>query len=294
MKEYLYFDKIIKSPDDLNRTLMFGEGAFETFRYKQQLPVFISRHLARLKKTSKLLGIKFPGDLYVETTIEKFVQEHKSDHFNNVIKDLIVKVVLFSAGGAAYSDPSDTTILCVSIKEDDSQRKQTNSLTIGKSRVSSTDIFNAHKTTNYLRSSIERRLAVASGFDTKNDRSKDSAKLLSWGLRTFDTIQVTKKNEPFIKLKVWLGKNENVNAVTYESVYLTIPKRKKNTIKAVIEYNNNLSAPIKKGDKIGVLNVFIKDELKKEIDVFSNENIKKANIFSRLLKSFNFLVWGDV
>jgi len=165
MKEYLYFDKIIKSPDDLNRTLMFGEGAFETFRYKQQLPVFISRHLARLKKTSKLLGIKFPGDLYVETTIEKFVQEHKSDHFNNVIKDLIVKVVLFSGGGAAYSDPSDTTILCVSIKEDDSQRKQTNSLTIGKSRVSSTDIFNAHKTTNYLRSSIERRLAVASGFD---------------------------------------------------------------------------------------------------------------------------------
>ncbi|MBA1337286.1 MAG: D-alanyl-D-alanine carboxypeptidase (penicillin-binding protein 5/6) [Pelagibacterales bacterium] len=141
----------------------------------------------------------------------------------------------------------------------------------------------------------KRRInAVASGFDTKNDRSKDSAKLLSWGLRTFDTIQVTKKNEPFIKLKVWLGKNENVNAVTYESVYLTIPKRKKNTIKAVIEYNNNLSAPIKKGDKIGVLNVFIKDELKKEIDVFSNENIKKANIFSRLLKSFNFLVWGDV
>ena len=141
----------------------------------------------------------------------------------------------------------------------------------------------------------KRRInAVASGFDTKNYRSKDSAKLLSWGLRTFDTIQVTKKNEPFIKLKVWLGKNEKVNAVTYESVYLTIPKRKKSTIKAVIEYNNNLSAPIKKGDKIGVLNVFIKDELKKEIDVFSNENIKKANIFSRLLKSFNFLVWGDV
>ena len=141
----------------------------------------------------------------------------------------------------------------------------------------------------------ERRItAVASGFDNKNSRSRDSAKILSWGLRTFDTIQVTKKNEPFLKLKVWLGKKEHVDVVTYESVYLTVPKRKKKNVKAVIEYNNNLSAPIKKGDKIGILNVFIKGELKKEIDVFSNEDIKRANIFSRLLKSFNFLVWGDV
>ena len=32
----------------------------------------------------------------------------------------------------------------------------------------------------------------------------------------------------------------------------------------------------------------------KTIDIFSGENIKRANIFSRLLKSFNYLVWGDV
>ena len=45
MKEFLYFDKDKLSPEDFNRSLMFGEGAFETFRFKQKLPVFLDRHL---------------------------------------------------------------------------------------------------------------------------------------------------------------------------------------------------------------------------------------------------------
>jgi D-alanyl-D-alanine carboxypeptidase (penicillin-binding protein 5/6) len=53
----------------------------------------------------------------------------------------------------------------------------------------------------------DRRInAVASGFKTKNSRSRESAKMLNWGLRTFDSIQVAKKNEVIVSLDVWLGK----------------------------------------------------------------------------------------
>ena len=85
-----------------------------------------------------------------------------------------------------------------------------------------------------------------------------------------------------------------MKVVVAEDVYLTIPKRKKNTIKAVIEYNGPIQAPIAKGEKLGLLNIYIAGELKKKISIFSDEEIKKANIFSRLFKSFNFLVWGNV
>ena len=37
----------------------------------------------------------------------------------------------------------------------------------------------------------------------------------------------------------------------------------------------------------------ISGELINQIDLLANENILKSNIFSRLLKSFNYLVWGD-
>ena len=149
-----------------------------------------------------------------------------------------------------------------------------------------------------LASSIKvgaRRItAVASGFKTKNSRSRESLKMLNWGLKKFDTIRIAKKDEIFANLKVWLGKKNRVNVVTSEDFYLTVPKRKSKTIKAVLEYEGPIQTPIKKGEKLGQLNVYVSGELRKQIDILSAENIKRSNIFSRLFHSLNYLVWGDV
>ena len=106
-------------------------------------------------------------------------------------------------------------------------------------------------------------------------------------------FDVTKKDEIFAQLNVWLGKKNRVDVVASEDLYLTIPKRKKQTIKAVIEYEGPIESPIKKNQKLGVLNVYISGELHKKIDILSAEDIKRSNIFSRLFKSLNYLVWGD-
>ena len=141
----------------------------------------------------------------------------------------------------------------------------------------------------------ERRItAVASGFKTKNSRSRESLKMLNWGLKKFDTIRIAKKDEIFTNLKVWQGEKNKVNVVTSEDFYLTVPKRKRKTIKAVLEYEGPIQTPIKKGEKLGQLNVYVSGELRKQIDIFSAENIKRSNIFSRLFHSLNYLVWGDV
>ena len=143
--------------------------------------------------------------------------------------------------------------------------------------------------------SRERRItSVASGFNTKNSRSRESAKILNWGMRKFDTIQVAKKDEVLTNLNVWLGKKNQVEVLPSEDVYLTIPKRKKKTIKAVIEYNGPIQAPIKKGDNVGFLKIYESEELIKEVQILSAEDIKRSNIFSRLFRSLNYLVWGDV
>ena len=141
----------------------------------------------------------------------------------------------------------------------------------------------------------DRRItSVASGFKTKNSRSRESLKMLNWGIRTFDTIKITNKNESFEKLDVWLGKKDTVDVYAEDDIYITVPKRKKRIIEAVLEYNGPLEAPISKGDTIGFLKVYLSDELIKTVEILSNEDIKKANIFSRIFNSFNYLVWGDV
>ena len=141
----------------------------------------------------------------------------------------------------------------------------------------------------------ERRLiAVASGFATKNDRSKQSLKLLTWGLTKFETVKIAEKNKTFTTIEVWHGKKSNINAYVENDIYTTIPKAKKKYLKVKIVYDGPIAAPINKNETIAKLNIFFKDENIGTYDLLALENIKRQNIFSRLLTSINFLIWGDV
>ena len=141
----------------------------------------------------------------------------------------------------------------------------------------------------------ERRLiAVGSGFKTKKLRSKESAKLLTWGITNFDTIEIVKKNIKLTELDVWHGKKNKVGVHVNSDIYKTIPKARKRYLKAVVEYDGPIIAPIEKDQEIGKLKIFYKDELKSEHLLFASDNVKKLNVFSRLIKSINYLVWGDV
>ena len=114
----------------------------------------------------------------------------------------------------------------------------------------------------------------------------------------FDAIQITKKNEKIDDLDVWLGKKDKIGVYINEDFYKTIPKveslYKKKFLKAVIQYNGPILAPIKKDDVVGKFKVFYKDDLIKEYNLYASEDIKKVNMFSRILKSINFIIWGDV
>ncbi len=139
-----------------------------------------------------------------------------------------------------------------------------------------------------------RLISVGSGFETKNSRSKESTKLLIWGLTNFDTIQVSKKNETVSTLNVWLGKKDTVDVYIKDDLYINVKRGKKRNLKVEIEYKGPIEAPIIKDTNVGVLKIYLEDNLINEKKLYAKESVKKVNIFSRLLKSFNFLIWGDV
>jgi D-alanyl-D-alanine carboxypeptidase (penicillin-binding protein 5/6) len=139
-----------------------------------------------------------------------------------------------------------------------------------------------------------RLIAVGSGFNTKNDRSRESAKLLTWGFTRFDLVEIAKIDTPIDNVDVWLGKKDKVGAYVKTNIYKTIPKAQKKKLNVSITYNGPIHAPIKKDDILGKLQVTFKGELIEEYDLFAFEDVKKLNVFSRLVKSINFLIWGDV
>ena len=149
-----------------------------------------------------------------------------------------------------------------------------------------------------LASSVDRNgrrlIAVGSGFDTKNDRSRESSKLIKWGLTNFDLVKVTQSDTPIEDVEVWLGKKNTVKTYVNKDIYKVINKGRKSLLKVTLKYNGPIHAPIKKDDVIGKLNLSYKGEFIEEYDLLAFEDVKKLNIFSRLIKSINFLIWGDV
>ncbi len=139
-----------------------------------------------------------------------------------------------------------------------------------------------------------RLIAVGSGFETKNARSKESAKLLTYGITNFSTLEIAKKNENFVELDVWLGKKNKLKTSVKTDIYKTIPKARKKYLKVEVMYDGPIEAPIKKNDVIGKIIISYKDNLISEHDLLALENIKKINIFSRIIRSINYLIWGDV
>ena len=149
-----------------------------------------------------------------------------------------------------------------------------------------------------LASSVYRKgrrlIAVASGFNTKNDRSRESAKLLTWGLTNFDLIEIAKTNLPIENISVWQGKKDSVGVYVKKDIYKTVPKARKKNLKVTMIYNGPIQAPINKDDILGKLIVSYKNETIEEYNLFAFEDVKILNMFSRLIKSINFLIWGNV
>ena len=149
-----------------------------------------------------------------------------------------------------------------------------------------------------LASSLEkngrRLIAVGSGFETKNSRSRESTKLLTYGITNFDLIEIAKTKKSLDKVDVWLGKEKQVSVYVNEDIYKTIKKAQKRLLKVSINYTGPVEAPIKKDQIIGKLNISYNENMIGEYDLLAANEVKKVNMFSRLMKSINYLIWGDV
>ena len=78
------------------------------------------------------------------------------------------------------------------------------------------------------------------------------------------------------------------------AIYKTIKKARLRNLKVILEYNGPIKAPIKKDQKIGEVKIYYNDELEENLDLFASENIEEVNKFTKLIRSINFLIWGDV
>ena len=79
-----------------------------------------------------------------------------------------------------------------------------------------------------------------------------------------------------------------------KNIYKSIQKARLKNLRVVLNYNGPIKAPIKKDQIVGEVKVYYKDDLIETLDLLASEDIDEVNKFTKLIRSINFLIWGDV
>jgi serine-type D-Ala-D-Ala carboxypeptidase (penicillin-binding protein 5/6) len=134
-----------------------------------------------------------------------------------------------------------------------------------------------------------RLVSVVLGANSESARATESQKLLNYGFQFYDTVKLYDRNQAVSTVKVWKGGSNEVKAGFPYEMYVSIPKGAADKLKATVETQQPLLAPIAAGQKIGVLRVQLDGKPYGEFPVLALEDVGIAGIFGRGWDSLRLL-----
>jgi len=105
-----------------------------------------------------------------------------------------------------------------------------------------------------------RLISVVMGAPSDNERAADSIKLLTYGFRFYKTYKLYGPGETVAKARVWKGATKKVPTGLIKGLYVTVPVGQYDKLAANAVLNNPITAPVSKGQQLGMLDVTLDDK----------------------------------
>lgn len=121
-------------------------------------------------------------------------------------------------------------------------------------------------------------VAVVLAGETSNDRFSGAKKLLDYGFANYSFESLEADLKDTFEIDVEKGVKKKVLISAKDKVNLLLPKTSKQKITQKTEFKENITAPIKKGDVLGYVNVYVGEEPVGRIEIVANEDVKKLNL----------------
>jgi D-alanyl-D-alanine carboxypeptidase (penicillin-binding protein 5/6) len=133
-----------------------------------------------------------------------------------------------------------------------------------------------------------RLLSVVLSAPSTSLRFSEATKLMDYGFANFETVPILKKDQ-VIQENIFVsgGKEELINGISPEDLAFLIKAGESKEFEKEILLEEKFKAPIAKGQKIGTLNIKQGDTTLRTLDIVSDREIKKANVFDYFIKIFN-------
>lgn len=134
-----------------------------------------------------------------------------------------------------------------------------------------------------------RLISVVLGTASDSLRATESQKLLNYGFQYFEPVRLYRKNQPVAHLRLWKGTENQITVGFRNDLLLSVPVGQSAQLKATMETQQPLVAPIEYGQKIGRLVLTLGGKPYAEFPLVALDTVPLANVFSRGLDNILLL-----
>ena len=111
-------------------------------------------------------------------------------------------------------------------------------------------------------------------------RFAEASKLLDYGFNNFSFKSFGNKNDVIKTVSVNKGIKNSVNAILEDDAGTLIEKGKESQISQEVTISDNISAPIKKGEKIGEVTFSLNGNILSSVNLVASSDVPQITIFS--------------
>ena len=128
-----------------------------------------------------------------------------------------------------------------------------------------------------------RLISVVMGARDERTRAAESQKLLNYGFRYYETVNLYAAGSSLKRVRVWSGLHESLEVGLDDAITLTIPRGGRDQLKAEINLQDVIEAPIERGQTLGALTLSLGDEMLVERPVVALNPVQAAGWLSSTL-----------
>jgi len=128
-----------------------------------------------------------------------------------------------------------------------------------------------------------RLVSVVLGTKSEDARAVESQKLLSYGFRFFESHQLYGLAESLAEVKVWKGETDALSLGIARTINIVIPRGEYDNLKAEMNIEPTITAPVNKGDTLGNVVVRLGDETVAQAPLVALKDIPEAGIVQSLM-----------
>ena len=128
-----------------------------------------------------------------------------------------------------------------------------------------------------------RLISVVMGARDERTRAAESQKLLNYGFRYYETVNLYAAGSSLKRVRVWSGLHESLEVGLDDAITLTIPRGGRDQLKAEINLQDVIEAPIERGQPLGALTLSLGDEMLVERPVVALNPVQEAGWLSSTL-----------